>query len=132
LSVDGKGPATIVDVRCSAQYSKSEDSHGSESAQRVQTLQKQIKQIESHIEMLNSKETLLRDVLVATASGGNFNFFEGLDSYDEKKLAVRSKKEELEEELALLQKKVREVGVNPGTFQGVNEHQVTGSTCLLK
>jgi DNA repair exonuclease SbcCD ATPase subunit len=121
----------IADVRCSPQYSKSEDSGGSESSQQVQALQKQIKQVESQIEVLNSKEALLRDVLVAVASGGNFNFIDGLEKYDSQKLQVRTRKEELEEELALLQKKIREVGVGQGGVHILNDHQMTGSMDVL-
>lgn len=124
LSVDGKGPALIVDVRCSSQYSKSEDAQGSESAKRLQTLQKQKKQVESDIEMLKSKEEILRDVLVSYARSDRFDFSGGLDQYDEKKLQVRVRRQELEEELVSLEKKIREVGLNEKVHSG---HQVTGS-----
>ncbi len=124
-SVDGKGPAIIVDVRCSSQYSKSEDTQGSESAQRLTTLQKQKKQIQSQIEMIKSKEDLLKNVLVAYASSDNFNFSQGMDLYDEKKVEAKIKREELEDELAEVEKKIREVGPNAIVY---SEHQVTGST----
>jgi len=122
--VDGKGPALIVDVRCSSKYSSPEETLGSESSQRLQTLQKQKKQLESQIEIFRSKETLLREVLVAFARSENFNFGSGLEKYDEKKLEARLKREELEEELASLEKKIFEGGLVP-SFPG---HQVTGST----
>jgi hypothetical protein len=125
LGVDGKGPALIVDVRCSSQYSKSEDTQGSESAQRLQTLQKQKKQIESQIEMLRSKEAVLKDVLVAFAGSEKFDFSGGIESYDVKKMEARAKREELEEELAEAEKKIREVGLDTRVY---SEHQVTGST----
>jgi prefoldin subunit 5 len=112
-------------VRCSSQYSKSEDTAGSESAQRLQTLQKQKKQIESQIEMLRSKEGVLKEVLVAFAGSDKFDFSGGIDSYDQKKLEVRVKREELEEELAELEKKIREIGLDTMVY---SEHQVTGST----
>ena len=118
----------IVDVRCSSQYSKSEDTQGSESAQRLQTLQKQQKQIESNIEMLKSKEEILREVLVAYASSERFDFSGGIERYDEKKLEVRVKREELEDSLADLEKKIREVGLGTQVY---SEHQVTGSTFSL-
>ena len=123
-SVDGKGPALIVDVRCSSQYSNPEDMTGSESAQRLQTLQKEKKHLESRIEVLKSKESVLRDVLIAFAANEKFEFGKGLEAYDEKKLAVRVEREESEEELAAVEKKIQETGINeysPG-------HQVTGST----
>ena len=125
VSVDGKGPALIVDVRCSSQYSNPEDALGSESSQKLQSLQKQKKHFESQIEMLKAKEQILGDVLVAFASNERFDFSEGLSRYDEKKLEVRVKREELEDELASLEKKIIEVGVGQGIIQG---HQVTGST----
>jgi hypothetical protein len=75
--------------------------------------------------MLKSKEEILREVLVAYASSDNFDFSGGIERYDEKKLEVRVKREELEDELADLEKKIREVGL--GT-QVHSEHQVTGST----
>ena len=124
-SVDGKGPAVIVDVRCSSQYSKSEDTQGSESAQRLTTLQKQKKQIRNEIEMIKSKEDLLKQVLVAYAASDNFNFAGGMDMYDEKNVEAKAKREELEDELADVEKKIREVGPNEVVY---SEHQVTGST----
>jgi hypothetical protein len=128
-SVDGKGPAVIVDVRCSSQYSKSEDTQGSESAQRLTTLQKQKKQIQNEIEMIKSKEDLLKQVLVAYAASDNFNFTGGMDMYDEKKIEAKVKREELEDELAAVEKKIREVG--PNTIVNL-EHQVTGSAILFR
>lgn len=117
----------IVDVRCSSQYSNPEtDSLGSESSQKLQSLNKQKKTIQSQIEMLNSKEEVLRDVLVAFAGSDKFDFAGGLESYDAKKLETRVKKEELEEQLAIVEKKIREVG-DTGYVSG---HQVTGSTSL--
>ena len=113
-------------MRCSSQYSKSEDAAGSESAQRLQTLQKQKKQIESQIEVLKSKEVVLKEVLVAFAGSDKFDFSGGIDSYDQKKLEVRVKREELEEELAELEKKIREIGLDDS--QTYSEHQVAGST----
>ena len=128
-SVDGKGPAVIIDVRCSSQYSKSEDTQGSESAQRLTTLQKQKKQIQNEIEMIKSKEDLLKQVLVAYAASDNFNFTGGMDLYDEKKIEAKVKREELEDELAAVEKKIREVG--PNTVVNL-EHQVTGSAILVQ
>lgn len=125
--VDGKGPAMIVDVRCSDQYSDPEDTQGSESAQRLQTLTKQKKAINSQIEILQSKESVLRDVLVAYASNDNFDYSAGLNTYDEKKLEVRTKKEELQEELAIIEKKIQEIGLVDAIPYG---HRVTGSTPL--
>jgi hypothetical protein len=122
--VDGKGPALIVDVRCSDQYSNPEDTQGSESAQRLQTLNKQKKAINSQIEILTSKEAVLRDVLVAYASNDNFDYAGGLDTYDIKKLEVRTKREELQEELVIIEKKIQEVGLGAAIPFG---HQVTGS-----
>ena len=125
--VDGKGPAMIVDVRCSSQYSNPEtDSLGSESSQKLQSLNKQKKTIQSQIEMLDSKEGVLRDVLVAFAGSDKFDFAGGMESYDAKKLETRVKKEELEEQLAVVEKKIRELG-DTGFVSG---HQVTGSTSL--
>ena len=118
----------IVDVRCSPQYSKSQDSQGSESVQRLHTFQKEKKQIEGQIEVLKQKESILRDVLVAYASSANFDFSGGLDSYDEKKVQVRKKKDELEEELAVLEKKIREAGGDESVSQ---EHQMTASTLYI-
>jgi predicted nucleic acid-binding Zn-ribbon protein len=115
----------IVDVRCSSQYSKSEDAQGSESAQRLTTLQKQKKQIQSEIEMIKSKEDLLQKVLVAYAASDNFDFTTGMDIYDEKKIGAKVKREELEDELADIEKKIREVGPDAAVY---TEHQVTGST----
>jgi hypothetical protein len=123
-SVDGKGPALIVDVRCSDQYSNPEDTQGSESAQRLQTLNKQKKAIQSQIEMINSKDAILRDVLVAYASNDKCDYAAGLDTYDIKKLEVRTKREELQEELVNIEKKIQEVGLGPAIPYG---HQVTGS-----
>lgn len=114
----------IVDVRCSSQYSKSEDAQGSESSQRLQSLQKTKKHVESHIEMLKSKESILRDVLIAFASNVKFDFGAGIDGYDEKILEVRAKREELEVELADAEKKIREIGLDTQVY---SEHQVTGS-----
>lgn len=115
----------IVDVRCSSQYSSPEDTIGSESAQRLQSLQKQKKQIESRIEILDSKQSILRDLLVAYAKNSKFEFGGGLDTYDEKTLAVRMEKEELQEELTVVEKKIIELGDNQTIPYG---HQVTGST----
>jgi len=100
----------IVDVRCSSQYSSTEDTTGSEVSQRLQTLQKQKKQIDSQIEILRQKEDILRDVLVAYASNDKFDFGAGLDRFDEKKIETRVKREELEEEAAVLEKKIKEAG----------------------
>jgi hypothetical protein len=127
-SVDGKGPAMIVDVRCSSQYSNPEDAQGSESAQRLQSLQKSKKQIESQLEFHQSKEHVLREVLVAYAANASFDFGSGLDRYDEKKLEVRVKREALEEELAVLEKKIREVGVDVSRTPA---YGITGSTPLF-
>ena len=122
--VDGKGPAMIVDVRCSSQYSNPDtDATGSESAQKLQGLNKLKKSIQSQIEMLQSKEGVLRDVLVAFAGSDKFDFAGGLESYDIKKLETRNKKDELEEELAVIEKKIRELG-DTGYRSG---HQITGS-----
>jgi hypothetical protein len=118
----------ILDVRCSPQYSKSEDVQGSESAQRLQVLQKEKKQVQSQIEMFQSKESVLRDVLVAYASSDKFDFVGGLSSYDEKKLEVRTKKEELEEELAVLEKKIREIGLEKGVSY---EDEMIGSIAFI-
>ena len=126
--VDGKGPAMIVDVRCSSQYSNPDtDATGSESAQKLQSLNKQKKSIQSQIDMLDSKDSVLRDVLVAFARSDKFDFAGGLDSYDVKKLETRNKKEELEEELAIIEKKIRELG-DTGYTSG---HQITGSNIPL-
>lgn len=115
----------IVDVRCSSQYSNPDtDATGSESTQKLTALNKQKKSILSQIEMLNSKEGVLRDVLVAFASSDKFDFAGGLESYDVKKLETRNKKEELEEELGVVEKKIRELG-DTGYSSG---HQITGST----
>jgi DNA repair exonuclease SbcCD ATPase subunit len=116
----------IVDVRCSSNFSNAEDSQGSESTKKLQSLRKTKKQIESQIEMLSSKEGVLKDVLVAYASNASFDFGGGLDRYDEKKLEVRVKREELEEELAALEKKIREVGADY-----VPKYGITGSNILL-
>lgn len=89
------------------------------------TLQKQKKQIQSEIEIIKSKEDLLKNVLVAYAASDNFNFTQGMDMYDEKKVESKVKREELEDELADVEKKIREVGPSPVTY---SEHQVTGST----
>lgn len=126
--MDGKGPAIIVDVRCSSQYSNPEDSQGSEGAKRLKVLQKQKKQIDSQIEMLRSKEDVLRDVFVAYASSNKFDFGSAIDTYDEKKSGVRGKREELEEELAAIEKKIREIGLDE--HQVYTEHKITGSTLL--
>jgi hypothetical protein len=123
--VDGKGPALIVDVRCTDQYSNPENTQGSESAQRLKTLNKQKKALHGQIEMINSKDTILRDVLVAYASNDKFDYAAGLDTYDAKKLEVRTKREELQEELVIIEKKIQEVGLGPVIPYG---HQVTGST----
>ena len=120
----------IVDVRCSSQYSNSEDAHGSESWQRLQILQKQKKQIDGQIEQLKSKEEVLKEVLVAYASNANFDFVGGLNQYDEKNLDVRGKREELEEELAVLVQKIREAGVDHGSQSTTSG--VTGSKCPRK
>lgn len=115
----------IVDVRCSSQYSNpDDDTTGSESAQKLQSLNKQRKSIQSQIEMLNSKEGVLRDVLIAFAGSDKFDFAGGLESYDTKKSETRVKKEELEEELEMIEKKIRELG-DTGISSG---HQITGST----
>ena len=74
--------------------------------------------------MLRSKEGVLREVLVAFAGSDKFDFSGGIDSYDHKKIEVRTKREELEEELAEVEKKIREVGPDTDV---VSEHQVTGS-----
>ena len=75
--------------------------------------------------MLRSKEGVLKEVLVAFAGSDKFDFSGGIDSYDQKKLEVRVKREELEEELAELEKKIREIGLDTMVY---SEHQVTGST----
>lgn len=116
-----------MDVRCSDQYSNPEDTQGSESTQRMQALTKQKKAINSQIEILDSKETVLRDVLVAYASNDKFDYAGGLHTYDEKKLEVRTKTEELQEELAIIEKKIQEIGPVGAIPYG---HQVTGSTPL--
>lgn len=77
--------------------------------------------------MLRSKEDVLKDVLVAFAGSDRFDFSGGIDSYDQKKLEVRVKREELEEELADVEKKIREVGLDARVY---SEHQVTGSIRL--
>jgi hypothetical protein len=123
-SVDGKGPALIVDVRCSSQYSAPEETLGSESSQRFQTLQKQKRQLQSQLEMWRQKEDILREVLVAYASNDKFDFGGGLDKYDERKCEARTKRDELEEEMAALDKKIIEEGVAPPPMAG---HQITGS-----
>jgi septation ring formation regulator EzrA len=115
----------IVDVRCSSQYSNPEDATGSESSRRLQALQKQKKQLESQIELVQSKENILRDVLVAYARNDKFEFGSGLDAYDERKLAVKTEKEDLSEELEVVEKKIQEIGIVNGYSSG---HQVTGST----
>lgn len=75
--------------------------------------------------MIKSKEDLLKNVLVAYAASDNFNFTQGMDMYDEKKVESKVKREELEDELADVEKKIREVGPSPVAY---SEHQVTGST----
>lgn len=103
----------IVDVRCSVQYSVSEDiQRGSENAARLQTLQKQRKRVASQIDTINSKESVLKDVLVASASSDKFNFSDGLDMYDQKKLEITAKREELEEQLAEIDRQIQEIGVH--------------------
>lgn len=66
----------------------------------------------------------MKEVLVAFAGSDRFDFSGGMDSYDQKKLEVRVKREELEDELADVEKKIREVGPDAGVH---SEHQVTGS-----
>jgi len=103
----------IVDVRCSVQYSVSEDiQRGSENAARLQTLQKQRKRVASQIDTINSKESVLKDVLVASAASDKFNFSDGLDMYDQKKLEITAKREELEEQLAEIDRQIQEIGVH--------------------
>jgi len=103
----------IVDVRCSVQYSIAEDvQKGSESAARLQTLQKQRKRVVSQIDIFNSKESLLKDVLVASASSDKFNFSDGLDMYDQKKLEITVKREELQDELAEIDRQIQEIGIH--------------------
>ena len=77
--------------------------------------------------MLRSKEDVLKEVLVAFAGSDRFDFSGGIDSYDQKKLEVRVKREELEEELADVEKKIREIGLDVHIY---SEHQVTGSNSL--
>jgi len=113
----------IVDVRCSPQYSKPQDTSGSESSKKLQALEKQKKQLEGQIEILKSKESVLRDVLVAYASSDGFDFGKGLDTFDEKRAEVRGRLEKLEEELADVETQIREVGVgqvayHPGALTG--------------
>jgi len=79
--------------------------------------------MQSDIEFLKSKELILKDVLVAYARNDKFDFSEGLDTFDEKKLAVRRKCEEVMEELSTVEKKIQEIGIDaysPG-------HRITGS-----
>jgi hypothetical protein len=75
--------------------------------------------------MIKSKEDLLKNVLVAYAASDNFDFTRGMDMYDEKKIDAKLKREELEDGLADVEKKIREVGPNAIVY---SEHQVTGST----
>jgi hypothetical protein len=110
-SVDGKGPATIVDVRCSPQFAKPQDITGSESSQKLQALEKRQKRLQSDIETLRAKEGVLRDVLVAYASSDGFDFEMALDTFDEKKANARASLEILAEELANVEQEIREVGV---------------------
>jgi hypothetical protein len=110
-SVDGKGPAVIVDVRCSAQYAKPQDITGSESSQKLQALEKRQKRLQSDIETLRAKEGVLRDVLVAYASSDGFDFESALYTFDEKKADARARLESLAEELANVEQEIRGVGV---------------------
>ena len=73
---------------------------------------------------------MLREVLVAYAHSDNFDFAGGMEVYDNKKLEVRTKREELEEELAELNKKVQEVALGaPGYTTGA--YSITGSIHLF-
>ena len=66
----------------------------------------------------------MRDVLVAYASSDKFDFSTDIDGYDEKVLQVKMNMEELEEELADVEKKIREIGLDAKVY---SEHQVIGS-----
>ena len=122
----------IVDVRCSPQFAKPQDITGSESSQKLQTLEKRKKQLQGDIEMLRAKEGVLRDVLVAYASSDGFDFGKGLETFDEKKTDVRAKLEVLQEELALVEQQIREVGVGQSSFHsGALTGRIT-RTCLTR
>jgi len=68
----------------------------------------------------------LKEVLVAFAASDKFDFSGGIESYDQKKLEVRVKREELEDELTDLEKKIREIGLDD--TQVYSEHKVAGSS----
>jgi hypothetical protein len=116
----------IVDVRCSPQFAKPQDIKGSESSQKLQTLEKRQKQLQGDIEVLQVKEGVLRDVLVAYASSDGFDFAESLTTFDVKKAEVRIKLEGLQEELANVEQQIREVGVGQPVFGQSVHHSLTG------